>query len=325
MNKLIILLCFFIFSNFNALGQLDRLPSKRKLKNKYADFINEDEKLFDWGYHFTKTKVNKNKYIQRTFFPETKVKISEVVYNSKAMKKMNGLAKYWYENGNRRSEGFHINNEKVGEWKHYNRFKETISSKGICKADKREGVWEFYDTEGRIKSKVNYTKGKQHGEFIEYDTLGIAVNSGLYENGKKVVESNPTDEKDLDEDALYLIAEPENMPYFPKCATFENFLERNECTKHELLNYVFQNFNGGDISRKYNITGTMISQFTISKTGEVTDIDVIVGLNQELKDELERVISEMPDWVPATKNGKNVNLRYILPIKLKTEQTIIRY
>jgi|GEM_PF-688925 len=325
MNKLIILLGFLIFTNFNALSQIGKLPSKRKLKNKYVDFINEDEKLYDWGYNFTITKVNKKKYISRTFFPETKVLISEITYNNKAMKKMNGAAKYWYENGNPRSEGFHVNDQKVGEWKHYNRFKESISSKGICKADKREGLWELYDTEGRIKSKVNYIKGKRHGKFIEYDTLGNNVNSGLYENGKKVLESNPTDQEDLDEDALYIVVDPENMPYFPKCAKYEDHIERNECAKHELLNYIFQNFKGGEIARKYNINGTMISQFTISKTGKVIDIDVIVGLTQELKDELERVISEMPKWIPATKNGVPVNLLYTLPVKLKTSLSIFRY
>ena len=44
---------------------------------------------------------------------------------------------------------------------------------------------------------------------------------------------------------------------------------------------------------------------------------IIKGINSELNNEALRVVNKMPDWKPATSNGKAVTSVFKLPIQLE--------
>lgn len=54
--------------------------------------------------------------------------------------------------------------------------------------------------------------------------------------------------------------------------------------------------------------------FTVTKSGEITDVSVAKGVNEALDKEAERIIKSMPYWIPGTQNGKRVSLKMTLPI-----------
>ena len=66
---------------------------------------------------------------------------------------------------------------------------------------------------------------------------------------------------------------------------------------------------------KNGITGTVFGSFIISKDGSVKDIKVIRGIGSGCDEETIRVLSAMPNWLPATQRGKKVNFQYTVPVR----------
>lgn len=90
-------------------------------------------------------------------------------------------------------------------------------------------------------------------------------------------------------------------------------------------------FNGGDANSfaqwvygqiKYpqqcideQIQGRVVLQFTISTSGEVTDVTVLRGVCPELDEEAVRAVKESPIWTPGkTEDGKVVPVSFVFPI-----------
>ena len=59
--------------------------------------------------------------------------------------------------------------------------------------------------------------------------------------------------------------------------------------------------------------------FTIEKTGEVTDVKIIKGVNEALDKEAVRIVKSMPYWIPGTQKGKRVSNEMSLPISFRIE------
>lgn len=60
--------------------------------------------------------------------------------------------------------------------------------------------------------------------------------------------------------------------------------------------------------------GKVYLTFVVDSTGGLTEIKIMRGVSQEIDREAKRLIEEMPVWIPASCNGKNVNVRCNLPI-----------
>lgn len=65
------------------------------------------------------------------------------------------------------------------------------------------------------------------------------------------------------------------------------------------------------------IQGIVVVQFTIDKDGNTSDLKAVRSPHKCLTREVMRVVLMMPKWTPGKKNGKAVNVNYILPIKFK--------
>lgn len=63
--------------------------------------------------------------------------------------------------------------------------------------------------------------------------------------------------------------------------------------------------------------GTIYVGYTISETGEITDIKIVQGLTPELDQYILDVMSKMPKWSPAVRDKKNVPVYFTLPINIK--------
>jgi protein TonB len=63
--------------------------------------------------------------------------------------------------------------------------------------------------------------------------------------------------------------------------------------------------------------GTVYVNFTVEKDGTITNVHIIRGIEPVLDNEVLRVISQMPLWIPAIKSGKPIAMRFTIPIKFK--------
>lgn len=72
-------------------------------------------------------------------------------------------------------------------------------------------------------------------------------------------------------------------------------------------------------AQRANVSGRVFVSFIVTKTGEVTDVDLLKGIGFGADEEAQRVISQMPRWIPGKQDGKAVNVKYNLPINFSLE------
>jgi TonB family protein len=62
------------------------------------------------------------------------------------------------------------------------------------------------------------------------------------------------------------------------------------------------------------VTGRVIVQFTVTHNGDIESPRILRSLHSSLDEEAIRVVNLMPKWIPGKQNGKEVNVRFTLPI-----------
>lgn len=81
-----------------------------------------------------------------------------------------------------------------------------------------------------------------------------------------------------------------------------------------LFKYLGENIQYPEEVQKLGIAGRVITQFVISKKGEITSVAVVRSLHPELDKQAIQAITAMPTWTPGKKDGKVVNVKFTLPI-----------
>ena len=76
---------------------------------------------------------------------------------------------------------------------------------------------------------------------------------------------------------------------------------------------------------KYKIEGTAYTSFYIEKDGSISNIEVIVGLNDDIKQECIRVISNLPKLISGRVNGENKRMQMVIPLKFNAPKTLYDY
>ena len=62
------------------------------------------------------------------------------------------------------------------------------------------------------------------------------------------------------------------------------------------------------------IQGRVLVTCVINEDGSVSDAEVKQGLDCDLDKEAIRIVQSMPKWKPGRMGGKNVRVRYIIPV-----------
>lgn len=84
-----------------------------------------------------------------------------------------------------------------------------------------------------------------------------------------------------------------------------------------MLKFISEQLRYPSEAMKMGIQGKVTVQFEISETGSVGQIRVARGKDPDLDKEAVRVIRLLPNFIPATFNGKPVKVWYTLPITFK--------
>ncbi|SHF39435.1 M56 family metallopeptidase [Dysgonomonas macrotermitis] len=83
----------------------------------------------------------------------------------------------------------------------------------------------------------------------------------------------------------------------------------------EMMKFIGQNLKYPSSAIKDNVEGRIVLRFVVSKTGKVSDVEVIRSLSEDCDAEAVRVVNMMPDWTPGEQGGKKVSVYYTLPIQ----------
>lgn len=63
--------------------------------------------------------------------------------------------------------------------------------------------------------------------------------------------------------------------------------------------------------------GTIYVRFVVTSKGEITEVSIARGISPEMDREAMRVVQSMPNWKPGKYRGRPVNVRMVIPIKIK--------
>lgn len=103
------------------------------------------------------------------------------------------------------------------------------------------------------------------------------------------------------EDVPEILINPEFMPQFPG-------------GEAEMYKFIKDNLRYPAIEQEMGNHGRVTIRFVVSKTGEISNIQVIKGVSPGCDKEAMRVIKSMPKWIPGKQYGVPVPVYFNLPI-----------
>ena len=81
-----------------------------------------------------------------------------------------------------------------------------------------------------------------------------------------------------------------------------------------LMKYIQKNVKYPPIAKEYNITGKVYVSFIVDKSGAVTNVKVVRGVDKNLDAEAVRVVKSLPKYKPGKQRGKPVRVMFTIPI-----------
>ncbi len=109
----------------------------------------------------------------------------------------------------------------------------------------------------------------------------------------------PVDEGDQEDEQIFVSVE--QMPEFPGGI---NALRR----------YIAEHIQYPVLAQENDIEGTVIVKFVVGKNGQVSNVQVIRGVDPLLDSEAVRVVKTLPRFKPGYNNGHPVRVWYTLPV-----------
>lgn len=137
-----------------------------------------------------------------------------------------------------------------------------------------------------------------------------AIGAFTVENGSKDADAIRKEiERDLGrgngtkeaEDAPKTFVRAEVMPQFPGGDS-------------EMYKFIADNLKYPVVDQEMGVQGRVTVRFVVSKTGEITSIELIKGISPTCDKEALRVIKSMPKWVPGKQSGNPVQVYFTMPI-----------
>ncbi len=216
-------------------------------------------------------------------------------YLDDSLKKAHGVFTYYYRSGQLSSKGAYQNNQRRGLWQGWH---ETGEKYYEGSAD--SGVWNYWYQSGKPEGGGLMIKDKSVGVWKWYYESGILKGEEVHEKG------NVLTVKYYDQKGKWL----KQIKFYEQVPEFKGGTEK-------LMKFISKNIRYPEKDRANSIEGRVIAQFTIDTKGIPVDAIIIKSGTPDMDAEVLRVISIMPKWKPGYQRGKEVNVRFTLPITFK--------
>lgn len=143
--------------------------------------------------------------------------------------------------------------------------------------------------------------------YIGYDTQEVQVNEADGTVKVKLTQTQKTNPSPTEPEPIYqAIDQTDEIP--------QPIGGREEWHKYIAKNIVYP---AND--RKSGIQGVVLAVFNVTSEGKVQDVELLRGIGGECDQEVIRVISASPDWIPAKQDGKPVQSRMRVPILFRVD------
>jgi periplasmic protein TonB len=108
-------------------------------------------------------------------------------------------------------------------------------------------------------------------------------------------------EEEEEDKQVFLIVE--DMPSF-QGGTIENF-----------RNYIQATVKYPALAMENSISGTVYVSFVVNRRGEVSNINIVRGVDPSLDEAVISALKQAPKWEPGKQRGKPVNVSFSIPVK----------
>ncbi|MEG0950024.1 MAG: TonB family protein [Bacteroidales bacterium] len=89
--------------------------------------------------------------------------------------------------------------------------------------------------------------------------------------------------------------------------------------EEKLMEYLSKSIKYPAVAMENGIQGRVIIRFVVSPTGEITNAEVLRGVDPSCDKEALRVVNAMPRWIPGKQNGTSVPVYFTLPIVFRLQ------
>ncbi|MEI6881173.1 MAG: energy transducer TonB [Bacteroidota bacterium] len=104
----------------------------------------------------------------------------------------------------------------------------------------------------------------------------------------------------------------------PEILTFAEQMPEFPGGEEAMREYLGKNINYPPLARESGIEGKVILTFVVGTDGKITQIEQVgKKLGWGCDEEAARVVKSMPGWKPGKQNGKEVTVKYTLPISFR--------
>ena len=141
---------------------------------------------------------------------------------------------------------------------------------------------------------------------VKVNDLAEIVQEKVLQDTVKVSKDEKRDElvvsgvKSKEEEEIVIFEVVEQMPEYPGGMS-------------ALQKYLSEKIAGSPMKGKAG--GRVMVGFTVAETGKIKDVRTLQSDEASLNQEAERIVSEMPDWIPGKQRGRPVPVKYTVPIR----------
>lgn len=123
------------------------------------------------------------------------------------------------------------------------------------------------------------------------------------------IAANPPTEVKSVEKAIVELPEEDNTAFIT-VEVQPSFMGGNS----EMYKFLGKNLKYPTAAQRANIQGKVFLSFIVEKDGSITDIETLKGIGFGCDEEAMRVVKLMPKWIAGKQNGRNVRVKFTIPV-----------
>ncbi len=179
--------------------------------------------------------------------------------------------------------------------------------------------WKSYD-------RVDYSLGQLNMEDLEEEIIPITKQEekppppppppppieeeNIVDDEEEIENEFEMEDSESDEEEEIIIEEEEEEEFFMVVENMPEFPGGDL----GLMKYIQKNVRYPAIAKEYNITGKVYVSFIVDKTGSVTNVKIVRGVDKNLDAEALRVVKSLPKYTPGRQMGRPVRVMFTIPI-----------
>lgn len=203
----------------------------------------------------------------------------------------------YYINGSVSSEVFYHEGERNGPYITYLQDK-TVLFRGNYIQDKKAGCWYYYNPNGSQEHEEFFTMDKPDSIWRWYYPDGKPSYRQTYHLGHLKLEES------IDEDGkIHKHSNPMQQPEFPG-------------GKYDFFDYLRAQIHFPKNLLNTDMNLTMVTRFSVDTNGQISDVQILQGINPNYDEQFKRSLEKMPDWVPGLNHNRKIKFNITLPISL---------